>query len=66
MYEAMCPSIMEGCHHERKIFSVTFTQGDLDVLQEALIGLRQQKESEAEDAKMLLAWIYKTKKEVDL
>lgn len=47
-----------------KVFSVTFTQDDLDVLQEALIGLRQQKESEAEDAKMLLAWIYKTKVEV--
>ena len=47
-----------------KQFSVTFTQDDLDVLQEALIGLRQQKESEAEDAKMLLAWIYKTKVEV--
>lgn len=49
-----------------KMFSVTFTQDDLDVLQEALIGLRRQKESEAEDAKMLLTWIYKTKKEVDL
>ena len=49
-----------------KQFSVAFTQDDLDVLQEALIGLRQQKESEAEDAKMLLAWICKTKKEVDL
>lgn len=48
-------------------FSGTRLQSsDLDVLQEALIGLRQQKESEAEDAKMLLAWIYKTKKEVDL
>ena len=49
-----------------KLFSITFTQDDLDVLQEALIGMRRQKESEPEDVKMLLAWIYKTKKEVDL
>lgn len=49
---------------DEKQFSVTFTQSDLDVLQEALISLRDQKEAEAEDAKMLLAWIYKTKVEV--
>lgn len=49
-----------------EMFSVKFTQDDLDTLQEALINLRQQKEGEAENAKMLLAWIYKTKEEVDL
>lgn len=48
-----------------KMFSVTFTQDDLDTLQQALVILRAQRESEAEAAKMLLAWIYKTKKEVE-
>lgn len=48
-----------------KIFSVTFTQDDLDTLQQALVILREQRESEAEDAKMLLAWIDKSKKEME-
>lgn len=48
-----------------KIFSVTFTQDDLDTLQHALVILRELREREAEDAKKLLAWIYKTKKEME-
>lgn len=49
---------------DEKMFTVTFTQNDLNILQQALVILREQRESEAEDAKMLLAWIDKSKKEM--
>ena len=39
-------------------------QEEAERLEQHLATVRQQKESEAEDAKMLLAWIYKTKVEV--
>ena len=47
------------------MYSVLFSDNDLDVLHEALENLYMVKEEEAKDAKQLMLWIDKTKKEAD-